>query len=92
MRCSGKTRPSINFVVRADAFEQNGVLTFVLHELKDDPQIVASAAGPRTCEFALQLVRLELGMKRVLGQQFERQLKFRCDLRMFAGKPGGRSE
>lgn len=34
---------SINFVVRANAFEQNGILPLVLHKLKYDTQVITRA-------------------------------------------------
>ncbi len=36
----GERLNSINFVVRTDAFEQNGILSLVLHKLKDDTQVI----------------------------------------------------
>ena len=78
--------------MRADAFEQDGILSLVFHELKDDTQIVARAARPRTGELALQLVRLELRMESVPGQRLKRQPEFRRELRMLAGKAAGRTD
>ena len=80
---------SINLVVCSHAFEQDGVLSYVLHELQNDAQIVTAAARPRTGKFAFEFVGLELRMKRILGQQFERQLKFGSELRMLAGEAAG---
>ena len=76
---------SINFVVRADAFEQDCIRILMLRELKNDAQIVTRAARPGRGEFALQLMGLELRMKGVFGEQFERELKFRGGRGMFAG-------
>lgn len=77
---------SINFIVRTDAFEEDGIRAFMFHELEDDPQVVARAARPRGGELAFQLVGLERRMKRVFGQQLERELQFRGELRMLRAK------
>ena len=79
----------INLVVRANGFEQDGVCILVFDELKDDAQIVARAASPRAGQLAFQFVSLELRMKSVGDEQFERELKFRGGRRMFAGKTAG---
>lgn len=38
--------PLINFVMRAERLQQDGLGAFVLNELEDDPHVVAGAAGP----------------------------------------------
>jgi len=78
--------------VRSHTFEQNGIAAFVLYELQDDPQIIAAAARPRTGQLSFEFVGLELRMKRIFGQQFERQLKVRRELGMLAGKTAGGSK
>ena len=80
---------SINFVVRSYGFQQDGIAALVLLKLYDDAQIVAATARPRTGKFAFELVGLELRMKRIFRQQFERQLEFRRELRMLSGKAVG---
>lgn len=75
--------------MRANGFEQDGVCAFVFRKLEDDAQIVARAARPRAGEFAFQLVGLELRMKRIGGEQFERDLKFGGGCGMLAGKTAG---
>ncbi len=59
--------------MRADAFEQNGVLFFIFYELENNPKVVARTARPGSGELAFQLVSFELRMKRVLGKEFQRQ-------------------
>ena len=78
--------------MRADAFEQDGVLTLVLHELKDDTQIVARATRSRTGELALQFVRLELGMKRVLSQTAQAPAGVPVQVADVSGQTGGTNE
>jgi hypothetical protein len=63
---------SVNFVVRTHAFQQNGVSALVLHELEDNAQVIARTASPGSSQPAFQLMSLELWMKRIFGQQFER--------------------
>lgn len=80
---------SINFVMCADTFEQDGCLPLVLHELEHHTQIITGAARPRTNEFAFELVRLELRMKSVLGQQTQNRLQLPGSLGLLAGEPAG---
>ncbi len=84
---SGARSNSINFVMRADALEQDGFFTLVLHELENYAQIVTGAARPGSHEFAFEFMRLELRMKCVLRQKGQHRLKLRSRLRMLAGKP-----
>jgi len=90
--CRRKQFRSINFIVSADAFEQNRLFALVFHELKNHTHVVTRAARPRTGKFALELVRLELRMKSILRQQVQNRLQFRCRLRMSPRKPAARPD
>lgn len=57
----------IDFVMRADGFEQNRFSSFVIHKLEDDSKIVTSGAGPRAREFPFELVRSELWVRGILS-------------------------
>ncbi len=42
--------------MRSYRFEENGFCSLVVHKLEDYAQIVSSAASPRSCESAFELV------------------------------------
>jgi len=83
---------SINFVVRAMAFEQNCLFALVPYKLENHAHVVTGAARPRTGRLALELVGLELRMKSVLRQQVQNRLQFRRHLRMPPRKPAARPD
>ena len=86
---------SINFVVRADSFEQNRLRALVLDELEYHPQVISRAASPRPGKLAFKFMRLELWVKRILREQLQHQLQFRRRLRLLAvacEQTGGRNE
>ncbi len=83
---------SVHFVVRADGFQQNGLRAGVFDKLKNDPQIVAGRAGPRTGHLALQLVCAKTGMVRVFRQQLQCHAQISRQRRILPGQPFGGAE
>ena len=58
-----------------DRLKKDGFGTVVLDKLEHDAQIVAHAARPSPGQVSLELVRLELRMKRIIGELLQRRLQ-----------------
>ena len=48
---------SIDFLVSSDGFQKDCFSSFVLYKLKNDPEVISCAAGPRPFQFPFKLMR-----------------------------------
>lgn len=87
----GSAMYSINFIVRSDVLQQDGLGAFVLDDLEYNPQVVAGTTGPRTCQIAFQLVRFQRRLKSIFHERYERGFEIRPGIRMFLHQPPRRS-
>ena len=79
----GSAMYSINFIVRSDVLQQDGLGAFVLDDLEYNPQVVAGTTGPRTCQIAFQLVRFQRRLKSIFHERYERGFEIRPGIRSF---------
>lgn len=66
---------SIDFVVRADGFEEDRLVGTVVGELKDNPQVVTRRAGPGISKLSLQLVCAKHRVECIGGEQLQSRLQ-----------------
>ena len=66
-----RTFDLIDLFVCSHGFQENGLLALVLHETKNDSQVITRAACPKAVEIALEFVGFQTWLKGVGGEQRE---------------------
>src|SRR5882724_5089419 len=83
---------SVNLIVRADGFQEQGFSALVLNELEDYPQVIPGATSPRASQIALQFVGLEPRIKGIFRQQLQSDLNVCRRIGVLSRQPPGRTD
>lgn len=83
---------SVYFVVSADRKQEDCFRSFVLDKFEENPQVISPTASPDAFQVALELVRLESWIERILGQQQESGLQVLGGLRVLLQVPSRRTD
>jgi hypothetical protein len=62
---------SVDFFMRPDAFQENGLVVFILDKFEDDPEIIACSACPGAFQLTFQLMGPKDWMEGILRQQLQ---------------------